>query len=164
MRAPRAWKKSAAQFGLPLTPAIERRFRRSTRSLTKTPDANSDPAERVRSLKLRRSTAGAADRGGAPGGAARPKQTIPARGRSVARAAPGARTDGNIRSRGAATTLAPPGASFPCLVLLAWLSSAWRGVDDPLLEITRMPTHRETASACIFFRPARPSPNDRDVV
>src|SRR5579863_7663874 len=34
--------------------------------------------------------------------------------RSVARAAPEARASGNIRPRGAAHDLAPPGAPFPC--------------------------------------------------
>src|SRR5580698_7470855 len=64
-------------------------------------------------LTLRRSTVAAADRGEAPGGAARPKRAVSVRGSSVARAAPEARAGGNIRPRGAATTLAPPGA--PCL-------------------------------------------------
>ena len=120
-------EKSQAQFGSPLTPAIERRFRRSSRSLTRRRTRTAVRRSGCGPESSRRSTAGAADRGGAPGGAARPKQTIPARGRSVARAAPGARAGGNIRPRGAAHTLAPPGAPFPCLWLgLVSLGVAWR--------------------------------------
>jgi hypothetical protein len=63
--------------------------------------------------------------------AARPKQTIPARGRSVARAAPGARADGNIRPRGAATLWRLPALHCRACGLaslgFAWLGFAWLG-------------------------------------
>jgi hypothetical protein len=122
LRASTAWRKSAAQFGSPLTRAMERRFRRSARSLTRRRALTAIRRSGC-GLKLRRSTAGAADRGGAPGGAARPKQTIPARGRSVARAAPGAQAGGNIRPRGAATLWRLPALHYSACGL-AWFRLA----------------------------------------
>ena len=70
------------------------------------PAARGAGAEHAR----RRSTAAAENRdgGGAPGGAARPKQAVRASGLSVARATSEAWAGGNIRPRGVAHD---PGAS-----------------------------------------------------
>ena len=76
-------------------------------------------------LAQRRSTAAAENRdgGGAPGGAARPKQAVRASGSSVARATPEAWAGGNIRPRGVAHDPAPPGA--PLFLGMAFVSVAF---------------------------------------
>jgi len=61
------------------------------------------------------------DGGGAPGGAARPKQTVRVSGSSVARATPEARAGGNIRPRGVAHDPAPPGAPLARGFSCEWL-------------------------------------------
>jgi hypothetical protein len=140
-------EKSDSQFGLPLTPAVERRFRRIVSLLKRRRPPKAIRRSESGPERSRRSTAAAVDRGGAPGGAARPKQAIPARGRPVARAAPGARAGGDIRPRGAAHD---PGASRRSIACLAFFG--WRGVTMTPFPwtTTRMWLHRENASACIF--------------
>ena len=126
MRCAKDLEKSESQFGLPLTLAIERRFRRLIPLAYKTPDAEQRSGGAGAVLKAYGGRQPrAADRGGAPGGAARPQQTIPARERSVARAAPGARAGGNIRPRGAAHD---SGASRRSISVLGLLGFAWRSV------------------------------------
>ena len=86
----------------------------------RTPPGDAGWRERKAALGRRRSTAAAENRdgGGAPGGAARPKQAVRASGSSVARATPEAWAGGNIRPRGVAHD---PGASRRSTEERAWL-------------------------------------------
>jgi len=80
--------------------------------------------------------AGNRDGGGAPGGAARPKQAVRASESSVARATPEAWAGGNIRPRGVAHDPAPPGAP---------LFFEWLFVTVALAKLGRKQTRRENA-------------------
>ncbi len=118
-------EKSEAQFGLPLTRAIERRFRRSSRSPTRRRPLTADPAERERSQATAVDSRGggsrwSAGRRSAPDAGDPRKETFC--GARRARSASGWQRPPAWRGH----TLAPPGASFPCLFGLAWL--AWRSV------------------------------------
>src|SRR5271154_1839466 len=87
-------------------------------------------------LARRRSTAAAEDRdgGGAPGGAARPKQAVRASGSSVARATPEAWAGGNIRPRGVAHD---PGASRRSTRNARGFSYEWLFVNLALAKLGR---------------------------
>src|ERR1700685_2334738 len=87
-------------------------------------------------LARRRSTAAAENRdgGGAPGGAARPKQAVRASGSSVARATPEAWSGGNIRPRGVAHD---PGASRRSTRNVSGFSREWLFVNLALAKLGR---------------------------
>ena len=160
-------EKSKSQFGWRLTCAIERRFRRSSRSLTRrrTPKA-------IRRSGSGPKTSAVDSRGGGSRWSAG-RRSAPAAGDSRKGTFCGAR-----RARSASGWQHPSawrgphfGASRRSIaVLVAWLGFAWRSVayragddarclnGDSDADASR---ERERLHFCI---PPRPSPNDRDVV
>src|SRR5580704_13165549 len=98
------------------------------------------PAERERERELSSRGGGRQPRrenrdgGGAPGGAARPKQAVRASGSSVARATPEAWAGGNIRPRGVAHD---PGASRRSTRNARGFSCEWLFVTVALAKLGR---------------------------